>query len=145
MGFMGLDTSMAASSWAWGHGPAGVMATAGVDIASATVAEEVIAAAAAPWPIAAALRVAVGQQAVVVRSTAARGLTTMLVGCTPAQPARRLHSIQLAANPTLRLRIAPVAADRAVVVVVHAVVAAADRTVAAAADVGSPINIGSSD
>jgi hypothetical protein len=37
------------------------------------------------------------------------------------------------------------AADRAVVVVVHAVVAAADRTVAAAADVGSPINIGSSD
>jgi hypothetical protein len=135
------------------------MATAGVDIASATVAEEVIAAAAAPWPIAAALRVAVGQQAVVVRSTAARGLT-MLVGCTPAQPARRLHSIQLAANPTLRLRIAPVAADRAVVVVVHAVVAAADRavvvvvhavvaaadrTVAAAADVGSPINIGSSD
>jgi len=120
------------------------MATAGVDIASATVAEEVIAAAVAPWPIAAALRVAVGQQAVVVRSTAARGLT-MLVGCTPAQPARRLHSIQLAANPTLRLRIAPVAADRAVVVVVHAVVAAADRTVAAAADVGSPINIGSSD
>jgi hypothetical protein len=54
---------MAASFWAWGLGPAGVMATAGVSIASVTAAVEAIAAAAGPWPIAAVLRAAAGYAA----------------------------------------------------------------------------------
>jgi len=73
----GIFLAWAMGRLGYGHG--------WVDIASATVAEEVIAAAVAPWPIAAALRVAVGQQAVVVRSTAARGLT-MLVGARQRNP-----------------------------------------------------------
>ena len=52
----GRDTSTTASSSVWVHGPAGDMATAGAAIASVTVAEETIAVAAAPWPIAATMQ-----------------------------------------------------------------------------------------
>ena len=71
MDFMGRVTSTAASSWAWVPGQAGATATAGVAIASAMAAEEAIVAAAARQPVAAVMRVAVGQFArtAVVRLT----------------------------------------------------------------------------
>ena len=54
--FTGLGISTTASSLAWAHGLAGDMATAGAGIVSVTVVEETIAAAVAPWPIAATMQ-----------------------------------------------------------------------------------------
>jgi len=51
MAFTALATSIR-DFLGMGHGPAGVMGTAGAGIASVTAVEEAIAAAAAPWPIA---------------------------------------------------------------------------------------------
>jgi len=68
MDFTGRDTFMAASFWAWVLGPAGAMATVGVVIASATVAEEVTEAGAAKR-----LAVAVMRAAAVARHAAAAG------------------------------------------------------------------------
>ena len=41
-GITGRDTSTTASFWAWAHGPAGVMTTAGEAIASSAMVEEAI-------------------------------------------------------------------------------------------------------
>src|ERR1035441_9152969 len=57
----GRDISTTASSWAWAHGLAGVMATAGAAIGSVTAVAEAIAEAAGPWPNAAALQAAAEQ------------------------------------------------------------------------------------
>src|ERR1035437_7178196 len=62
MDFTGRATFTTASSWAWVRGPVGAMATAGVIIASVMAAAEALAAAAAPWPIAAVLRAAAGAE-----------------------------------------------------------------------------------
>jgi hypothetical protein len=59
MASTGRGISTAASSWAWARGPAGVMATAGAAIVLSVKAAEATAAAAGPWPIAAALPAAV--------------------------------------------------------------------------------------
>jgi hypothetical protein len=91
MDFTGRDTFMAASSWAWVLGPAGAMATVGVVIASATVAEEVIEAAAAPWLVVAVMRAAaVARRAAVVRLAATQGVTIQ-AGRVPVQVMRQLR------------------------------------------------------
>ena len=92
MDFTGRDTFMAASFWAWVHGPAGAMATVGVVIASATVAEEVIEAGAAKRPAVAVMRAAAGEHApaAVVRLAATQGLTIQAVRV-PVQVMRQLR------------------------------------------------------
>src|ERR1035437_9865642 len=91
MDFTGRVTSMAASSWAWVLGPAGATATAGVVIASATVAEEVIVAAGAPWLGGAVKRAGGGaRRAAVVRFAATQGVTGQ-AGRVPVQVMRQLR------------------------------------------------------
>ena len=141
MASMGRDISTVASSWAWAHGPAGVMATAGAAIDSVTAAAEAIAAAAGPWPIAAAMRAVEEGRAAERQFAAAEQLApAALEPSMPAQrfpmpvgrvPARLTRRQCVPAHPTPPLRIAAAAVDMR---------AAAQRTVAAAvaaADAGN--------
>jgi hypothetical protein len=122
--FTGPDTSTTASSSAWVHGPVGVMATAGAVIALATVAAEAIAAAVAPWPIAAIMPVAVAAD-----SMRAQPAEVTPQPCAPAHRALRQQAMaQPIVGPDAQARLMQLlhiaAAHRAAAVVHHAVVVA---------------------
>ena len=115
---------MAASFWAWVLGPAGAMATVGVVIASATVAEEVIEAGAAKRPAVAVMRAAAGEHApaAVVRLAATQGLTIQAVHV-PVQATQQLHIVAAADIPA-----AAVVVDMPAVAVVDMPAAVADTS-----------------
>jgi len=129
MDFTGRDTFTAASSWAWAHGPAGAMATAGAAIALATVAEEVIEAGVARRPVAAIMH-AEANRAAVARFAATQGLTIQAVRV-PAQVVRQLR-VAAADVPAAAECAAVAAAECAVAAVVEcAAVAVVDMPAAA--------------
>src|SRR5271165_6879590 len=83
MVFTGRDTFTTASSWAWAHGPDGVMATAGADIALKTAAAAAIAVAAVMLPTTAILPAA--EEAAEQFVAAQVALTTATAQFVPAE------------------------------------------------------------
>src|ERR1017187_2245511 len=96
-GITGRDTSTMASFWAWAHGPAGVMTTAGEAIASSAMVEEAITVGPAASPTAEVR--AAGRRRTVPEPVRTAELP-MLVGRVPAQLAA--HRMPRLRAPQLR-------------------------------------------